>query len=173
MSENREKKTLVVKEAIAKIRESVGIIVTNYQGLTVAQVNKLRRELEKAGAQYKVLKNTLTKKALDELAINSNFKSLFTGVTGIVFSTDYVSAVKVLTAFEKENEAFKIKGGYIEQKSCSAADIKEISKLSSKEELIGKLVNIINSPIQRLVNALNGPQKNLVCVLAAVEKTKK
>lgn len=173
MSENRERKTLVVKEAISKIRESAGIIVTNYQGLTVAQVNKLRRELEKVGAQYKVLKNTMTIKALEELKINSNFKAMFTGVTGIVFSTDYVSAVKVLTQFEKENEKFKIKGGYIEQKTCSVAEINEISKLSSREELIGKLVNVINSPIQRLVNALNGPQKNIVCVLAAVEKTKK
>jgi large subunit ribosomal protein L10 len=173
MSEKREKKTLVVKEAISKIRESAGIIVTNYQGLSVAQVNKLRRGLEKVGAQYKVLKNTLTKKALDELAINSNFKTLFTGVTGIVFSVDFVSAIKVLAAFEKENEKFRITGGYIEQKTCSVAEIKEISKLGSKEELITKLVVLINSPIQRLVNALNGPQKNLVCVLSAVEKTKK
>jgi large subunit ribosomal protein L10 len=173
MSEQREKKTLVVKEAISKIRESAGIIVTNYQGLKVVQVNKLRRELEKVGAEYRVLKNTLTKRAIDELAINSNFKAMFTGVTGVVFSTDYVSAVKVLKVFEKENEAFKIKGGYIEQKTCSPADITEISKIGSKEELIAKLVVLINSPIQRLVNALNGPVKNLVCVLAAVEKTKK
>ncbi|HRU38760.1 MAG TPA: 50S ribosomal protein L10 [Candidatus Goldiibacteriota bacterium] len=173
MAQKRVQKTLIVKEAVSKIRESAGIIVTSYQGLTASQVNKLRRELEKVGAQYKVLKNTLTKRALDELQINSNFKSLFTGVTGLVFSTDYVSAVKVLASFEKENEAFKIKGGYIDQKSCSEADIREISKLSSKGELIGKLVNIINSPIQRLVNVLNGPQRNLVCVLSAVEKTKK
>jgi large subunit ribosomal protein L10 len=173
MSVKREKKTLVVKEAISKIRESAGIIVTNYQGLNVAQVNKLRRELEKAGAQYKVLKNTLTVKALDELAINSNFKSLFTGVTGLVFCTDYIKAIKVLTVFEKENAVFKIKGGYIEQKNISIEEIKEISKLSSKEELVAKFVVLLNSPIQRLVNALNGPQKNIVCVLAAVEKTKK
>jgi large subunit ribosomal protein L10 len=172
MSVKREKKTLVVKEAISKIRESAAIIVTNYQGLTVVQVNKLRRELERAGAQYKVLKNTLTKKALEELAINSDFKNLFTGVTGIVFCTDYVRAIKTLTQFEKENEKFKITGGYIEQKTCSLQEIKELSKLSSKEQLIGKLVVLINSPIQRLVNALSGPQKNLVCVLSAVKDKK-
>lgn len=173
MSEKRERKTLVVKEAISKIRESAGIIVTNYQGLNVVQINKLRRELEKAGAQYKVLKNTLTKKALEELAINSNFRSLFTGVTGLVFCNDFVSAIKVLTTFEKENEKFKITGGYIEQKTCSISDIKEISKLGSKQELIGKLANVLNSPIQRLVNVMNGPQRNLVTVLAAVKDKKK
>jgi large subunit ribosomal protein L10 len=173
MSEKREKKTLVVKEAISKIRESAGVIVTNYQGLKVVQVNKLRRELEKVGAQYKVLKNTLTVKALEELAINSNFKSLFTGVTGIVFCNDFVSAIKVLAQFEKENEAFKIKGGYIEQKTCSMQEIREISKLSSREELLGKLANVLNSPIQRLVNVMNGPQRNLVTVLAAVKDKKK
>jgi large subunit ribosomal protein L10 len=172
MSEKRERKTLVVKEAISKIRESAALLVTNYQGLTVAQINKLRRELEKTGAQYKVLKNTLTKKALTELEINSNFKSLFTGVTGIVFCTDYVKAIKVLTQFEKENEKFKIKGGYIEQKNCSIQEIKEISMLSSKEELIGKFVVLLNSPIQRLANALAGPKRNIVCVLSAIKDKK-
>jgi large subunit ribosomal protein L10 len=173
MSEQRERKTLVVKEAISKIRESAGIIVTNYQGLNVVQMNKLRRELEKVGAQYKVIKNTMTKKALEELAINSNFKSLFTGVTGMVFSNDFVSAIKVLTTFERENEKFRITGGYIEQKSCTAADIKEISKIGSKTELISKLANVLNSPIQRLVNVMNGPQRNLVCALAAIKDKKK
>ena len=169
---NVEKKKLVVDETIAKFKESTGIIITNYQGLNVEQINTLRRELEKVDAKYKVIKNTLSKRVLDELSINSNLKAMFTGVTGLVFCKDYIKAVKVLTKFGKDNEAFEIKGGYIEEKTCSIDDIKAISKLSSKEELIAKLAMLLNSPIQGLVNVLAGPKKNVVYALKAVADKK-
>ena len=169
---NLENKKLVVKETIAKFKDSSGIIITNYQGLTVEQINNLRRELEKVEAQYKVIKNTLSKRVLDEMNINSGLKDLFSGVTGVVFCKDYISAVKVLTKFGKDNEDFEIKGGYIEERACTLKEINEISKLSSKEELIAKLVVILNSPLQGLVNVLSGPKKNVVYALKAVADKK-
>ncbi|HDQ26757.1 MAG TPA: 50S ribosomal protein L10, partial [bacterium] len=131
-----------------------------------------RRALEKAGAEYKVIKNTLSKKVIDELKINSGFKKLFTGVTGIVFCKDYIAAAKALAAFEKENSVFKTKGGHIEGKTFTDAQIKELSLISSKEELIGRLVVILNSPIQKIVTVLGGPQKSIVTVLGAVKDKK-
>ncbi len=169
---NIERKKIIVKDTITKFRESSGVIITDYQGLKVKQINALRRELEKVGAEYKVIKNTLSKRVLDELKINSNLKNYFSGVTGIVFCKDYIAAIKILTAFVKENEALKIKGGYIEQKSCTIDEINEISKLSSKEELIAKLVMLINQPIVKLVNVLAGPKKNIVYVLKAITDKK-
>jgi len=169
---NIEKKKLVVKETLTKFRESTGIIITDYQGLTVEQISKLRRLLEKAGAQYKVIKNTLSKRAIDELNINGNMKSLFSGVTGLVFCKDYIAAVKVLTKFAADNTAFKIKGGYIESKAYSVSEIKDISKLSSKEELIAKLVMLLNQPVTRMVNSLSSPKRNIVYILKAVADKK-
>ncbi|MCM8832462.1 MAG: 50S ribosomal protein L10 [Candidatus Omnitrophica bacterium] len=169
---NLDRKKIIIKDTITKFRESSGIIITDFQGLTVKQINTLRRELEKAGAEYKVIKNTLSKRVLDELKINSNLKSYFSGVTGIVFCKDYVAAIKTLTNFLKENEALKIKGGYIEQKSCTLEEINEISKVGSKEELIAKLVMLLNQPIVKLVNVLSGPKKNIVYVLKAISDKK-
>jgi len=173
MSENRKKKELAVKEAIANFKDSPGIIITDFQGLTVEKMNKLRRDLEKAGATYKVIKNTVSKKVLAELNINGGLKELFTGVTGIVFAKEYVSAIKILKAFEKDSEEkFKIKGGYLDSKSTSLAQITEISKLSSKEELIAKLVFMLNQPVVKFVRQLAKPKADVVYVLNAVKGKK-
>ena len=169
---NIEKKQIIIKDTIAKFRESSGIIITDFQGLSVKQIDKIRRELEKVGAEYKVVKNTLSKRVLDELKINDDMKSYFKGVTGLIFAKDYVSAIKVLTEFMKENENMKIKGGYIEHKSYTLDEIKEISKLSSKEELIAKFVMLLNQPLNRLVNALSSPKRKIVYVLKAISEKK-
>ncbi len=173
MAVSKKRKKIVLDETLKKFQDSNGIVITNYQGLTVEAMNKLRRELEKVGATYKVIKNTLSKKILDELKINSNLKNMFTGVTGIVFCSDYINAIKVLTDFEKKNKVFKIKGGFIEKKVCLLNEIVEISKLSSKEELIGKLVILLNSPLQRLANLLTSQQRGLVTVLKSISDKKK
>ncbi len=172
MSANSEKKKLLVSEAISMFRESSAIIITDYQGLTVAQLNKLRRELKKVGAKYKVIKNTLSKRILKEININSNMEVFFTGVTGLVFCKDYVTAIKVLTKFAAENENLKIKVGYIEHKSYTAKEIKEISKLNSKEELVAKLVGLLKQPLYRLVGALSSPKRKIVYSLKAVSDKK-
>lgn len=173
MAVSKDRKKIILEENLKRFRDSNGIIITNYQGLNAAAMNTLRRELEKVGAIYKVLKNTLSKKILDELKINSNFKSMFSGVTGIVFCTDYVKAIKVLTEFEKNNKSFKIKGGYIEKKVCLLNEIIEISKLSSREELIAKLVILLNSPLTKFMNILTSPQRGIITVLKSISEKKK
>ncbi|HPN64581.1 MAG TPA: 50S ribosomal protein L10 [Candidatus Goldiibacteriota bacterium] len=169
---NQAKKQIFVDEAVSKIRESAGFIITDYQGLTVEQVNKLRRELEKVGAIYKVTKNTVSKRALDAMNINGDVKKMFKGVTGVVFSNDYVSAAKVLANFAKENEKLQIKGGFIESKRYTMDEIKEISKLSSKEELIAKLVYLLNQPIVKFVRQIAKPTQDVVYALNAVKEKK-
>ena len=118
-----------------------------------------------------MVKNTLSKRVLKELSISS-LDSYFTGVTGIVFCKEYVSAIKILTKFAKENEAFKIKGGYLDNKAFNVKEITEISKLSSKEELIGKLVYLLNQPLTRLMNVLSSPSREIVTVLSAIKDKK-
>jgi large subunit ribosomal protein L10 len=159
MSENKKKKKIVIDDTLVRFKAANGVIITDYQGMSVLKINELRRKLEKTGADYKVVKNTLSKKVLDELNIGKDLKPLFKGVTGLVFCKDYMAAIKVLTAFVKENEKFKIKGGYIEAKSVTLAEIKVLSTIPSRIELLGKFVNILNSPIQRLINVLDRASK--------------
>lgn len=173
MAVSKKKKKIILDETLKKFQDSNGLVITNYQGLTVVALNKLRRELEKVGATYKVIKNTLSKRILDELKINSNLKNMFTGVTGVVFCADYIKAIKVLVDFEKKNKVFKIKGGFLEKKVCLLNEIMEISKLSSKEELIAKLVILLNSPLQQFMNILSSQQKGLVTALKAISDKKK
>lgn len=158
-NKNRKKKKVVIDNTMERFKAANGVIITDYQGLSVLKINELRRKLEKAGAGYKVIKNTLSKKALDELNIGKDLKGLFTGVTGLVFCTDYMAAIKVLTAFSKENEKFKIKGGFIEAKAVTLDEIKVLSSIPSRIELLGKFVNILNSPIQRFINVLDRASK--------------
>jgi len=159
MSTNKQKKKVVIDATLERFEDASGIIITDYQGLKVTQVNDLRRKLEKAGASYKVIKNTLTKRVLDDLKIDASLKPLFRGVTGLVFCKDYMAAIKVLTAFVKANEKFKIKGGYIEAKAVTLAEITALSNVPSKPELLQKLVMLLNSPIQRFVNVLDRASK--------------
>jgi large subunit ribosomal protein L10 len=159
MSANKKKKKVVIDNTMERFKAANGVIITDYQGLSVLKINELRRKLEKAGADYKVVKNTLSKKALDELNIGKDLKGLFTGVTGLVFCKDYMAAIKVLTAFVKENEKFKIKGGFIEAKAVTLAEIKVLSSIPSRQELLSKFVNILNSPIQRFINVLDRASK--------------
>ena len=159
MSANKKKKKVVIDNTMERFKAANGVIITDYQGLSVLKINELRRRLEKVGADYKVVKNTLSKKALDELNIGKDLKGLFTGVTGLVFCKDYMAAIKALTAFAKENEKFKIKGGFIEAKAVTLAEIKVLSSIPSRQELLGKLANILNSPIQRFINVLDRASK--------------
>jgi large subunit ribosomal protein L10 len=160
MSENKKKKKVVIDNTVERFKAANGVIITDYQGLSVLKINDLRRRLEKAGADYKVVKNTLSKKALDEMNVGGDLKPHFTGVTGLVFCKDYMAAIKVLTAFVKENEKFKIKGGYIDAKSVTLEEIKVLSSIPSRQELLSKFVNILNSPIQRFINVLDKAAKD-------------
>jgi large subunit ribosomal protein L10 len=173
MAVSKNRKKIILNDTLKRFQDANAIIVTNYQGLTVAAMNNLRRELEKVGATYKVIKNTISKKILDEVKINSNFKNMFSGVTGIVFCTDYIKTIKVLTEFEKNNKIFKIKGGFIENKVCLLNEIMEISKLNSREELIAKLVILLNSPLTKFMNILTSPQRGVVTVLKSISDKKK
>jgi large subunit ribosomal protein L10 len=169
MSTNKEKKKIVIDKTAESFKGASGIIITDYQGLKAGQVNDLRRRLEKAGASYRVVKNTLSKKVIDDLKVDASLKPLFKGVTGLVFSTDYISAIKALTAFAKENEKFKIKGGIIDAKPVSVEDIKVLSALPTKQELIAKFVVLLNSPIQRFVNVLDRAGKTAKEAIAEVK----
>ncbi|WP_415952339.1 50S ribosomal protein L10 [Streptomyces sp. KLOTTS4A1] len=131
-------KVAAVEEVARKLRDSNGAVVTSYTGLSVAQLKQLRRSLGE-NAQYRVVKNTLTKIAAQEAGISALDEHL-KGSTAVAFVTgDPVEAAKGLRDFAKENPALVIKGGVLDGKGLSADEIKKLADLESREVLLSKL----------------------------------
>lgn len=167
----KDNKKVLVQEIEKKVKDSELIIFSNFSKLTVAADRDLRRKLRAAKADYKVYKNTLTKLALKNCNIEINEKTLV-GPTSFIFSKDPVAPAKVLVSFAKDNDAIVIKGGVYLNKEISINSIKELSAMPSKQELLAKLVYILQSPIVGLVNVVQGPIRKLVYGLNAVSDSK-
>ena len=168
-----EKKKENVADLKQRISEGGVFILSDYIGLTVAQINDLRKRLRHNGCHLKVYKNTLVQKAISELG-DTKFESLkehLSGPTVIAFGGgDPIPLCKQLVEFSKESEVFRIKAGYYEGNLMEPASIEMLSKLGSKEALIGKLIMQLKAPMYRLINALHGPMTGLVGTLQAVQK---
>ena len=155
-----EKVLSAKKETVIKLTENMkkataGILV-DYKGITVEADTKLRSELRKNGVEYSVVKNTLTRFAANELGY-TEFDPLLNGTTALALGMDDpIAPTKVLCDFADKNEqVFKIKGGFMEGKFVSAEEIKQISKLGSKNTLVATVLGTLNAPIGALARALN------------------
>ena len=132
-----EQKTAVVNEIKDKFENAKSVVLFDYRGLSVGEVTDLRRKLRDAGASYKVYKNTLTKRALDELKIDMN--EYLAGPSAVSFGTDELSIVKVLNDFAKEHEALEIKAGIVEGKVATRDDLKRYAAIPSRDTLLTQL----------------------------------
>ncbi len=147
-------------------------LVVSFQGLTVEKDWELRRALEKAELNYRVVKNTLGKLAVEGTPLES-LKEHFVGMTGIAYSEkDPVGLAKVLSKFAKENAQLKFKAGVVEGRAINIKDIDALAAMPSKEELISKLMFLLNSPAQRTATAVNGVARNLAVVIKQIAEQK-
>ena len=148
------------------------LILTNFTGLTVGEITKLRRELRKSNTSYAVVKNTLFRIAAgNELA--STLDTFLAGPTGIVFAgEDPVAPAKVLKEFGDSVRTVEIKAAFIDGKLVDAQQIAALAALPSKEELLARLVGSLVSPLRGLVTVLSGNQRGLVQVLNALREKK-
>jgi len=155
------------------LAEAKNLFVAQFQGMTVAQDSELRTKIRETKSKYRVVKNTLVKKAAEGTPAQGVSKS-FDGSTAIAYNAnDPVSLAKALSAYAKAHPIFVFKAGMVEGRVINLADIATIAAMPSKEELIAKLLFLINSPAQRLAVALNGVARNLAVVLnQAVEQKK-
>ncbi len=152
----RPDKAAAVSELVESFQESAGAVLTEYRGLTVKELQDLRRSLGE-NANYAVVKNTLAKIAATEVGING-FDDLLTGPTAIAFiNGDVVEAAKGLRDFAKANPALVIKGGYFEGKPLEAAEIAKLADLESREVLLGKLAGAMLASLSQAVYLLNAP----------------
>ena len=128
-----EQKATVVSEIKEKLENAKSVVMFDYRGLSVQEVTELRRKLRENNADYKVYKNTLTKRALDEL--NIDMDDYLAGPSAISFGTDEISIVKVLNDFAKDHKALELKAGIIEGKVASMDDLKRYAAIPSRDML--------------------------------------
>ena len=149
-----EAKKQAVEEIKATLTKAVAGVFVDYCGLTVEQDTKLRNKLREANVEYKVVKNTLTRFAANEVGLEG-LDEVLNGPTALAISeTDEVIAAKVLAEFAKENEALEIKSGFLEGKVVSVDEVKKLADTPSREVLIAKLMGSMNSPIAALARTL-------------------
>ena len=149
-----EQKQKLVAELAEELRNSVSGVLVNYQGITVDDDTKMRKALREAGVKYKVVKNSLTGRACDEVGL-SDMKQYLTGMTAIAIGTDdAVAPAKVLKEYAEKIESFNILAGYLDGKVVDVDTVKQLADIPSKEVLIAKLLGSIKSPLYGLAYAL-------------------
>jgi large subunit ribosomal protein L10 len=169
----REEKTQVVAELTEVIGRASGMYFTDFQGMTVEQSTKLRVELRKAGVQYKVAKNTLIKRALDEQGkLTDDIAKSLVGQTGVAFGfDDPVAPARVLRDFiEKNQDKPTLKLAYLEGTTYPGSQLKTVAALPTKLDVMASIVGSIAAPISGLAGVLGALQRDLVYVLDAIEK---
>jgi large subunit ribosomal protein L10 len=159
-----------LKTELAKVST---VILTTFQGITVENDTKLRRAVQAAGGKYKVVKNTLAERAGAGTPIENLLKDL-TGTNSIAYSEkDPVALAKALTKVAKDVPAFQFKAGLVEGRVISIAEIQQLANLPSKEELISKVMFLLNAPAQRIAMALNALPRNLAVTVSEAIKANK
>ena len=144
-----------VKKLAEKLKDAKVILLTDYRGISVSDVTKLRNDLRNTNSEYKVIKNNIIKRALNENGENG-LDELLEGPTAMVIGKeDYLEPAKAIYNYSKNNDFYKIKGGIIEGKVMTAEEIITLAKLPSRQELIAKLAGALLGNITKLAVALD------------------
>ena len=168
--------TVLKEEIVAEIKDrfngSEAVIMADYRGLTVKEMQQLRVAVREAGGEVKIYKNSLTEIAIRELAL-PNMDEFLAGPTAFIFiADDPVAPAKALSTFAKEHQALELKGGFVQSQVIDAAKVKAIASLPSREELVAKLLGTMQNPLTGTVRVLSGPARAFATVLDAIAKQK-
>ncbi len=171
MSENKQKRSdriAALKEIFQRVE---GGVLTDFRGLNMQQMTDLRRRFRARGVSYLVIKNTLTRIAVDGTNYQ-DLKQLLAGPTAIAYtSEDPITPAQVAAEFAKDHEAFSLKGGFMEGQVLNQQEIMEVSKLAGVKELKAQFLSVLNGPSQKLLGVFNGvPQKFLGVLKAQAEQ---
>jgi large subunit ribosomal protein L10 len=165
MALTRQQKETLVAQYAEGLAQAPHAFLLDYKGITVPQVTELRDKVRESGGSYLVVKNTLALRAIDGKAL-AGLAAQFDGPTAVAFTAgDAVALAKTLTQFAKEVPAIEFKGGLVDQRVIAGDRIKEIASLPSREELISRVLFLLQSPIARLARGLAAITRDFVVVL--------
>jgi large subunit ribosomal protein L10 len=170
---NREEKAAAVAELHGRFKQATVTLLATGQGLSVAKMQQLRRALKQVGGEYKVAKNTFTRRAVQDTGYR-RLEEFLQGPTGLVFGySDPVAVAKILVKFaEESNDALTIKGGALEGQAIAAAEVKALATMASIGELRARVVAMARAPGARIVAATRHPGARIAGAIAALVKRK-
>jgi large subunit ribosomal protein L10 len=169
---NREQKAEAISEFSGGIGQATNAFLISFKGITVPQVTELRKQVRESGSDYVVVKNTLALIAVKDSPLTA-LKEQFSGETAVAYNTtDPVALAKVLTKFAKDVPTVQFKGAMLAGQIVPAAEIQNIANLPSREELISKLLYLMQHPIRGLAVVLNGTMRNFAVVLDQIAQQK-
>jgi large subunit ribosomal protein L10 len=169
---NREQKAAAIAEIATNIDESQAIFAVDYRGITVTQVAELRAKLREADASFRVVKNSLTERAADQMGA-AELKEYLQGPTALTFVRgDAALAAKAIADYARATQLLPFKGGIMDGATLDAGQVQAISRLPSREVLYGQLVGIVAAPVSGLVRTLNALLGGLAVALGQVQQQK-
>ena len=166
---NKEKKKSYIEEMKEIFKKTNSIFITHYQGLTVNQIDSLRKEMRNHGILFKITKNKITKLALEGSKFQK-LEKLFSGPTAVAFSEDAITSAKILTKFAKNNKNLKIIGGIMEEEPLSVEEVEKIATLPTLDEARAKIVGILATPAQKIISILLAPASKIAILAHAKGK---
>lgn len=168
----REEKQEILNTLTEGFQNSKSAMVVSFNKLTVAKDQEFRNQLRDAGAKYQVVKNTLARLAVKGTQLEGATEH-FKGVTAVAWAEDPVVLSKTVSKFVKDNaEVFTFKVGVVDGKVVDLKQVEQIASLPSKEELIGKILFLLNAPAQRLATVINAVPRNLAIVIKQIGEQK-
>jgi len=173
MPRSKQQKQTTVESLVKGLKEAKAVVFANFQGLTVAASEELRRQARKENIQVLAAKKTLVKRAFNEMGLAGADPKMFKGgIATFMSPSDEVAAARIVHTFAKKNEVVTIFGGILEGKFIDGAMVKSLAALPTKQELLSKLVGSLNAPISGFVNVCAGTMRGLLNVLNAYKDKK-
>lgn len=168
---NRNEKSEIISEIKELLESSTAIYLTDYSGINVEDVSELRNQFRNEGVRYKVFKNTLIKRALDEAGKYEKIADHLTGMTGFAFaSTNPLAPAKIINKYFSDKEKLSLKACYVEGEYFEGSQLKTLATLPTKNELIAGILGSINSPVSGIVGVINAVFRDLVSVVDQISQ---